>query len=98
MAFSLIVKPEAEEDLADAYHWYEKQRTGLGHEFFECVEDVFLRLRLTPEIHAIVHESVRQTLIQRFPYVVCYTIEEKTVYVIAVFHGHRDPKDWQSRA
>ncbi|MCO6454381.1 MAG: hypothetical protein J5I93_03615 [Pirellulaceae bacterium] len=41
--------------------------------------------------------NVRQTLVKRFPYVVCYVFEEDRVDVIAVFHGHRDPTVWTSR-
>ena len=47
---------------------------------------------------AVTYRTVRQTLVRRFPYVVCYTFEAEEVCVIAVFHGHRDPSDWRSRA
>jgi plasmid stabilization system protein ParE len=97
MPFPLVVEPEAEEDLADAYDWYEGQRPGLGREFIECVQEVFDCIRRTPEVHAVAYRGVRQTLVRRFPYVVCYTFEADTVHVIAVFHGHRDPSDWRSR-
>jgi plasmid stabilization system protein ParE len=97
MTFRLVIEPEAEADLDEAYRWYEKRRPGLGVEFIECVEAVFERLRVTPELHAIVYRSVRQTLVKRFPYVVCYVFEDDVVDVIAVFHGHRDPLVWRSR-
>ena len=98
MAFPLIIEPEAEDDLANAYDWYEEQRPGLGIDFLNCIEDVFRRLRVTPEMHAVVHNNVRQTLVKRFPYVVCYTVDEECVYVVAVFHGQRDPNAWKSRS
>ena len=62
-----------------------------------CVETVFKRICETPELHPIVHNSVRQTLLKRFPYVVCYVFAEDCVDVVAVFHGHRKPTAWQSR-
>jgi hypothetical protein len=55
MAFPLTINPEAEEDLADAYDWYEEQRSGLGREFLDCVEQVFNRIQRTPEIHAVTY-------------------------------------------
>ncbi len=97
MAFQLIIEPEAENDLASAYRWYEEQRAGLGVDFLNCVEEVFRRIRDTPEAHAVVHNGARQTLTRRYPYVVCYTVEEDAVYVIAVFHGQRAPDAWKSR-
>lgn len=63
----------------------------------ECVKAVFERIRQTPELHGVVHRNVRQTLVKRFPYVVCYVFEEDRVDVVAVFHGHRDPTVWKSR-
>ena len=92
------VEPEAEADLAEAYRWYENQRSGLGGEFIACVDAAFNRICKTPDLHAAVYKNVRQALIRRFPYVVCYVFEEPLVSVVAVFHGHRDPAIWKSRA
>jgi len=97
MRYSLVIQPEAEADLDEAYRWYEEQRSGLGSEFIECVEAVFDRIAARPELHAVVYRNVRQTLVRRFPYVVCYVFEENRVDVLAVFHGQRDPIIWKSR-
>ena len=37
MNYEVRLRPEAEEDLADASAWYEEQRQGLGHEFLDEV-------------------------------------------------------------
>jgi len=31
--YSVIVRPDAEEDLKEAFSWYEDNRTGLGYDF-----------------------------------------------------------------
>ncbi len=97
MPYPLIINPEAKLDLKQTTQWYNNQHPGLGYDFLECVEGVFTRIRRTPEIHAIAHKTARLTLVKRFPYVVCYLFENETVYVIAVFHGHRDPRSWKDR-
>ncbi len=97
MMYQLAIEPEAEDDLDEAYRWYENQRAGLGHEFIAYVDAGLERICETPEQHAVVYKNVRQALIRRFPYVVCYVFEEPWVSVIAVFHGHRDPAIWKSR-
>lgn len=97
MAHELIIKPEAELDLETAFQWYEEQRSGLGREFLECVDRVFDRIRQFPKSGLLMHRAARLTLVERFPYVVSYLVETNTIYVIAVFHGHRDPKSWQER-
>jgi hypothetical protein len=33
MAAKLVIAPEAEQDIAEAYSWYEGRRAGLGEEF-----------------------------------------------------------------
>ena len=38
MAAKLIVAPEAELDLCEAYVWYERQRIGLGEDFLSSVD------------------------------------------------------------
>jgi hypothetical protein len=38
MAVELVVAPQAEQDLAEAYAWYEDRRFGLGEEFLSCVD------------------------------------------------------------
>jgi plasmid stabilization system protein ParE len=97
MAYRLIVSPEAEAELARARDWYEEQRSGLGREFISCVNDVLGRIGRTPLAFAETYKHVRQALVKRFPYVVCYTFDGQSVYVLAVFHGHRDPNEWKRR-
>jgi hypothetical protein len=38
MAAELIFAPEAEQDIAEAYAWYEDRRAGLGEDFLSCVD------------------------------------------------------------
>jgi plasmid stabilization system protein ParE len=97
MSYNLIIEPEAELDLEEAVNWYNQQRPGLGREFIECVDEVVHRIRDNPETHPVTHRSARLALIKRFPFVVCYTFEDNTVFVMAVFHGHRHPNVWQDR-
>jgi plasmid stabilization system protein ParE len=69
MVSRIVLAPEAEQDLLEAYDWYEKRRPGLGEEFLSCVDACLERIRRTPEMHAKVHEDFRRAIIRRFPYV-----------------------------
>lgn len=93
----LLIRPEAEEDLATAYRWYESRRGGLGTEFLSAIHSLFERIRHTPQIHAPEYKSVRRTTASKFPYVVYYRIVQERVEVIAVLHGSRNPKTWRAR-
>jgi len=50
MAAKLVVAPEAELDLADAYVWYESRRIGLGEEFLGSVDAAIERICRPPDL------------------------------------------------
>jgi len=95
---SLLIRPEAEADIEEAYHWYECQRSGLGSDFLLCVEEGLEKIQKDPEMYPVVHRNVRRLLIRRFPYGIFYITGPGLTTVLAVFHGHRDPKVWKSRS
>ena len=97
MAAELILAPEAEQDVAEAYAWYEGRRPGLGEEFLSCVDARIEAICRTPRMHAVVHENYRRGLVRRFPYAVFYETGQGTVTVYAVFHTSRDPQKWRER-
>ena len=97
MAAELIIAPEVEQDLVEAYAWYEARRAGLGEEFLSCVEACIEAIRRMPEMHAVVHENYRRRLVRCFPYVVFYEYAAGTVTIYCVFHTSRDPDKWRQR-
>jgi plasmid stabilization system protein ParE len=97
MAARVVVAPEAELDIAEAYVWYESRRIGLGEEFLSSVDACMEVIRRQPEMYPFVHEAYRRSLIRRFPYAVFYDYAETTVTVYAVFHTSRDPEKWRQR-
>lgn len=94
---NLIILPEAELDLAQAYIWYEEQEFGLGEEFLRCVDACIQPIRRNPEAYQIAWETYRKAVVRRFPYVVFYEHSETTVIVYAVFHCSQNPRKWRSR-
>ncbi|MFQ5632611.1 MAG: hypothetical protein ACE5I1_27905 [bacterium] len=44
-----------------------------------------------------VYKHVRRALLRRFPFGIFYFLDKSSIIVIAVYHGKRDPKSWQSR-
>ena len=97
MAANLIVAPEAEQDLAEAYGWYEERRAGLGEEFLSCIDACIAAICRTPEMHAVIYENYRRALPRRFPYAVFYEYADGIVTVCCVFHTSRDPEKWIKR-
>ncbi len=97
MAAELIIAPEAEQDIGEAYCWYEDRRAGLGEEFLSCVDACIQQICRMPELHVKAHEDYRRALVRRFPYAVFYEYAGGTVTVYCVFHTSRDPEKWRQR-
>ena len=49
MAAELIIAPEAQQDVDEAYCWYEDRRPGLGEEFLGCVDACIQAICRMPE-------------------------------------------------
>lgn len=94
----LIVRPEAEADIGDAYAWYESQRSGLGQRFLDELSRCLDHIQSAPKRYQPVRNEARRALLRRFPYGVFFVTDERQASVIAVLHMARDPALWQERA
>ena len=97
MAVEIIFAPKVEQDVAEAYAWYEGSRVGLGEEFLSCIDACVEAICRTPEMHAVVHKNYRRALIRRFPYAVFYEYTGGVATVYCIFHTSRDPAKWAQR-
>jgi len=63
----LIVRPEAEADIGDAYAWYEAQRPGLGQRFVGEVSRCFDQIQSAPKRYQPVRAEARRAYFAAFP-------------------------------
>ena len=100
MSLELIIRPEAEADVLEAFHWYNEQVSGLGQQFLIELEleRVLESIRESPEANRRIHRDFRRVLLRRFPYSAFYAIHERSVVVIAALHAARDPRLMKKRA
>lgn len=92
MNYSVIIRPEAEVDLAETFSWYEDKRQGLGYDFLLQIEAGLKVLERTPAIHPLGYQRTRNHFIRRFPYKIIYLVEQETAIVLAVLHTRRAQK------
>ncbi|MEM6330446.1 MAG: type II toxin-antitoxin system RelE/ParE family toxin [Planctomycetota bacterium] len=98
MSVRIRLRPEAVDDLQQAADWYDEQGVpGLGRRFVLAVDEAMEALKKNPLLHPPGYRGVRQKLVAKFPYVVCYTAAREQVEVLAVMHAHRSPDAWRSR-
>lgn len=97
MAVKLIIAPEVEHDIFEAYAWYEGRRVGLGEEFLGCVDACIQTICRSPGMYAVVHQGYRRGLVRRFPYSVFYEYVNNAVTIYCIFHNSQDPQKWRER-
>ena len=98
MPVPLILTEKAQEDLDDAFQWYEDQEPELGKEFIRCIDAKIAELNRHPLHHQVVQsDQVRRALINRFPFSIYFVNEEELITIFAILHQRRSPKFWKSR-
>ena len=99
IAYPVIFTRAARAELVDAQDWYENEVPGLGRRFRAAVEAVIQSMSANPRQFPVIYKTIRRALLRRFPFALMFVIEtNKTLTVIACFHGSRDPAHWQKRA
>ncbi len=93
MAFSVFFTPEAQNDLQEAYDWYESKSAGLGERFINAIDEKLSALTKTPGIGSIRYDEIRCTIIPNFPYLIHYGVNQSSQVIIAyrIFHTSRKP-------
>ena len=56
----IVVRPEAEEDIRDAYHYYEECSKGLGSDFLLSVDAILSRIKRNPEMFQKTYKDIRR--------------------------------------
>ncbi len=93
----LIIRPEAEADLTEAFEWYETRVPGLGLEFIRTVDSLFNSIIRNPQAYPVVYKTARRALTRRFPYQVFFLDDPNRVVIVGVIRARRSPQRWQER-
>ncbi len=91
MAYNLILKSVAEQDISKAVEWYAKQAPHLPEEFITAIDYSLNSIKENPKHFQKRYGEVRIVFTERFPYGIYYTIEDDTVFVHAILHTKRNP-------
>jgi toxin ParE1/3/4 len=90
--------PEAEQELEEAYDYYDTRQPGLGADLEDETEDALRRIAAMPRAfppHG--SEGARKCLLPRFPYTIYFVELDDYIWVAAVAHQKRKPDYWTGR-
>jgi plasmid stabilization system protein ParE len=93
--FNVELLIQAENELAEAYDWYEEQQPTVGDKFYKEIDYYLGLLEKDPHLFAIRYtEELRAVALNKFPFLIIYWVDEASykVYVVSVFHTSRNPK------
>ena len=89
--------PEADDDVAEAYDWYEFHEPGLGEDFLRSIEVCVRGIQRNPEMYPIASDKFRRAPIRRFPFEIFYEPSVDLLTIYSVFHSSQDPQKWRDR-
>ena len=97
--FRVVILPLAKKDILEAAKWYQTKQPGLGKRFTLEVRNKVSFIERNPMACSKKYDNVRTAVLNTFPFLVHYTIDEaKNVIIIsAVLHTSRNPKIWKYR-
>jgi plasmid stabilization system protein ParE len=93
----VVYTPEADDDVAESYNWYESREPGLGEDFLRCIEACVLAVQRHPQLYPIAIDDFRHAPIRRFPFEIFYEPGDNCITIYAVFHCSQDPRKWRER-
>lgn len=92
MSFQLIIRNQAQCDIAEILEGYESKEKGLGAHFLICLDASFEALQRYPTAPRIVRQEYRRFFVKKFPVSIYYIVREDKIYVDLVEPMLRDPK------
>ena len=98
MRLDLSLLPIAETEAEGAFDWYEERELSLGSKFRSALKITTDKIENNPYMFPVVQGSkVRRALIDDFPYIVVFSVENDSILVLSIFHTSRNPIIWRGR-
>lgn len=94
----IVVRVEAEADMREAARWYDGEVPGLGAQFLDAVSRAIESIAESPLRYPSVEGDTRRALMPRFPFLIYFTVESDTVFIMAALRGRRSPETTRPRA
>jgi|SRR5260221_957912 plasmid stabilization system protein ParE len=94
MAYKIVVKDLAKEDMQVAYDYYENGSKGQGEDFLIKLQKRFDDLEEHPHHYGYIDDQniIRDVKLKKFPYVIIFEIIGAEVIVYSVHNTSKDPK------
>jgi hypothetical protein len=75
----------------------EKENSWFLMKFIEEVEKCLIIIENNPFQYQTIYKNIRRVLLKRFPHGIFYIIDENNIFILAITHLKRHPKNWKKR-
>jgi plasmid stabilization system protein ParE len=93
----LVVLPFAEQDIKDSVSYFKGLENDKEKDFVNILNTSFQEILKNPETYPIAKYDIRKFVLTKYSFCVYYVERVDSLFIIAVFHDKRNPKDWQKR-
>ncbi len=87
----IFITPFAETDIHQIVGYYNTMKPELASYFLQILDQSFKLVSEKPLAFPVFYKKVRRFVVKGFPYSVFYTVETKSIYIIAILHMKRGP-------
>mgnify|MGYP006436982111 CR=1 FL=1 len=91
MTYEVIIRNQAQLEIAEIMQWYEDREKGLGSYFLICLDASIEAMRRYPTAQRIIRHEYRRFFVRKFPVGIYYMVRENKIYVDVVEPFQRDP-------
>lgn len=92
MSFTIVLSPDAVDDIDYGFDYYNKLSDGLGFEFIDTINRYLKKISEWPTASAIRYDNVRVKPVDIFPYTIHFIITDiTTVYILRIFNTAQQP-------
>lgn len=89
--------PLVANDLSSATEYYDGISGELGNRFRASVRNRLRAISDRPESFAVIHDPMRATFVDQFPYVLIFEDHSDSVVILGIFHAASDQQGWFTR-
>ncbi len=75
MSYKLKIDPAARIDMLESTIWYNKQQSGLGRRYYNCVKQVLSTIKRNPYMFQVCYKELRMATVNKFPFIILYLID-----------------------
>lgn len=92
MPYSVVLSPDAINDIDTAVEYYDQLSEGLGFEFTDTLDAYLKKIAVLPTASAIRYDNIRVKPIDTFPFTIHFIVADATtIIILRIFNTYQKP-------